>query len=172
MTLEEYKEIDTTFNQAIFIGNVNRMIYNIYDNISSNQLEKIKHYMNDHVYNKIENIVKNNQKEGQTLHYSNIFIDSEIRGFEILNGNIVIKVNASCNFSKYYQVDGNTVSGSATDSIQVLHTFYFAKNNTYMPYYRCSSCGFSYDFKETNKCPKCGNTNTNKKEDYFIVGMV
>ena len=173
MTLEEYKKIDTNFNQSVFISKANMMIYNIYDTISSNNIDSIKYYMNDYVFNKISKIVENSRVNGQILVFDNIFIDSQIRGFEILDGNVVVKVTASCNFSKYYLSDGNIVSGSDKDLKTVIHTFYFTKNNKLLSFYRCIGCGFSYDIREYQKCPSCGNSNNiNKIFDYSIVGMV
>ena len=172
MTLDEYKKIDSTFNQAIFISNCNRMIQDIYDCISSDQLDLAKNYMNDFVFQKISKIVENNKKEGLVLKYDDIFIDSEIRGFEILDGNIVIKVTASCNYSKFYLSNGNIVSGKDNELINVTHTFYFTKNNSFLSVYRCAGCGRSYDFILESKCPNCGNTNVDLRFNYYIVGMV
>ena len=64
MTIEEYTKIDTTFNRSLFIGEMNQMIQDIYMAITENQVERIKKYVKEEVYQKIQAILERNTQDG------------------------------------------------------------------------------------------------------------
>ncbi|MBR3211223.1 MAG: TIM44-like domain-containing protein [Bacilli bacterium] len=171
MTIEEYTKIDTTFNRSLFIGEMNQMIQDIYMAITENQVERIKKYVKEEVYQKIQAILERNTQDGSSLKFKYVSIDSVIRSFELENNIPVIKITSTCTFAKYYVKEGEVVRGNETKQIQVIHNFKVQKRKEALSFYRCQGCGASYDITTDKICPHCGKSLLGETHNYLIVEM-
>ena len=49
MTLSEYKSVDLTFNESMFLTKVNNVFIKLYTAIMMDELEEVKHFINEDV---------------------------------------------------------------------------------------------------------------------------
>ncbi len=167
MTIEEYGQLDQTFNRSKFISDINRMMQKIYESISNDNLESIKSFMSDEVYQKYQDMIQRSKDKGLTIKYDNVVIDSEIKEITKVNGNPQITVNTTCNYSKYYTRDGEIVSED--NKLQTIYNIIVTKNEHTKIYYCCEGCGKSFDAANYDKCPHCGSDFIEEKYDYTIL---
>ena len=168
MTIEEYGQIDKTFNRSKFISDINRMMQKIYESISNDNLESIKYFISENVYKKYQDMIQRYKDKGLTIKYDNVVIDSEIKEITKVNGQPQITVNTTCNYSKYYTKDGEIVSGD-DNKLQTIYNITVTKNEHSKIYYCCEGCGKSFDAVNYDKCPNCGSNFIEEKYDYTIL---
>ncbi len=167
MSIEEYVKIDPSFNQSRFIGDINRMMQKIYEAVSNDNLDSIKYFISDKVYERYQGIINRSKEKGLTLKYENVFVDSEIK--EISKSTITVE--STCRYSKYYTKDGKIMDEGKFDRVETTYTVTATKDDNALIYYCCEGCGKSFNATTEKRCPHCGREIIEEIFDYIIMDM-
>lgn len=173
MTIEEYVLKDKDFNSSKFISDANRMIQSIYYSLASNELDSIRSFLSDKVYQIFQNELQQAKDEGTQLIYDDVVIDSEIQKIETIDGVDCIFVISNCQYLRYFLSSHHAVVRGSDSNVQTKnHVFVFCKiNHARQIIERCEGCGYSYDFFDVKQCPQCGLENRSCRNLYRIENM-
>ena len=70
--IEDYGQIDKTFNRSKFISDINRMMQKVYESISNDNLESIKYFISDDIYKRYQDMIQRSKDKGLTIKYDNV----------------------------------------------------------------------------------------------------
>lgn len=143
--------------------------------IQSNDLDNVKHYLSDELYDKYNEICNNHKKKNEMQLYDemnvkNISIDlGEIDGYEIANVHII---------SRYmdYIMDlktGKKKSGINDHRIEVAHDLIFKRKKGVSKgaIVKCPGCGANLDVNHSGKCEYCGEIYSAESYDFILTSI-
>lgn len=161
MTINEYTKIDKLFDETIFLENVNTMFKKLLSSITLNNIDQIKHYFNEEIYNKTKQIIDSNNNKNQLQIYELLNVkDSNINKFTEFDNYYEIEVLLNSRYIEYI-IDKDTskvISGNTESRINVdyLLTLTKSKNTKEIKnVFKCPGCGASVDIDETGICEYC-----------------
>lgn len=161
MTINEYTKIDKLFDETIFLENVNTMFKKLLSSITLNNIDQIKHYFNEEIYNKTKQIIDSNNNKNQLQIYELLNVkDSNINKFTEFDNYYEIEVLLNSRYIEYI-IDKDTskvISGNTESRINVdyLLTLTKSKNTKEIKsVFKCPGCGASVDIDETGICDYC-----------------
>ena len=172
--LEEIKKYDSNFNESVFINKADRIFIMILDAIMEKNINNIKHYISDNVYNDLNQLVSSYNEK----NIIRIFDEMNIKSTEIMNVNIYdnklfITVKLISRYMDYF-IDpdtGNYISGINDHRIETEHIIEFVKNIDAKEIgitINCNTCGNSMNVNDSGICPFCKNIIDMSKYDYII----
>jgi len=177
VTVDEYKKIDSAFNEGVFLSKVNNMFIKYFSSIMLDKMDTIKHFVNDEVYKDGIALVEEwkNKKARhmfdmlnvQESHISSIYEDDE---------NYVIKVHLIARYLDYYiDLNTNKVEGNNQNRITATYALELTKSKNSLKnkmIKKCPTCGAPLLINNSGKCEYCGNTYNLKDYDYIITKMI
>ena len=175
--MNELLSVDKSFNEAMFITKVNNIFIKLMNGVMFKDLDNIKHFISDDVYNKYKAIVDDLNKRGVSEVFDELNVkDSFISDARITDDKIVIIVDLISRYMDYYiDSDGNYVTGVNDHRIEKLNRLTFVKdiNSKDIGIVRkCPSCGNSIDVNNSGKCSYCGHIYNNSDYDYILSNIV
>ena len=160
MTLTEYKSIDTTFNESMFITKVNNIFVKVFTSIMMDKLCEVDHFVSDEVMQYAQSILDNAKNQDCRQMYDELNVkDSQIVNVEVKQDVYEIKVFLQSRYMDYIinLSNGSVVSGDDSRRIQVDYYLTFTKK------INADEQGI------TRKCPTCRaplSVNTSGKCEY------
>lgn len=161
------------FNETQFLSYVDNVFIKILHAIMLNKLDEISHFMNDDVYNLLNNRIKklNSDNSIQIYEMTNVK-SSSIDSIEELDDKYRIKVRLSSKFIEY-TIDKDTkkkINGDTNDRVEKTYELIFEKYKDSMDFKsnrKCPNCGANIDVNNNGKCVYCGTTYN--LEDYYWI---
>lgn len=172
MTLEELREKDQDFNASLFISKVNNMLKKIYNAITLNELDTVKHFLSESAFQKIQKKNDDVVQKGNHLIYEEVNVSSGIRNIDEDEDYYRIEVYATIKYLEYIKSnDGRIVSGNDLDRVTTNKRVLLRKIKKTIDkknYYRCLGCGATLDINDNGKCSHCGRIFDLEEFDYII----
>lgn len=177
MTIQEFINVDNTFNQAMFITKVNNVFIKFFTAIMTDKLEDVKHFISDDVYNYGEKIISPLRDKNYRKMYDELNVkESKIHNIEMNDGKFIIKVYLQSRYMDYILNlnDGSLVSGNDTSRIQVDYILTFtkeigAKDQDIAK--KCPACGASINVNNSGKCEYCGSIYNQQDYDWVLFEL-
>lgn len=174
MSTEEFKKIDNSFNEGMFLTKVNNVFIKLFTAIMTGKLIEIKHFVSDDVYNYALKILNNAKEKDCRQMYDELNVkDSNIRDIEVAEDKYIIKVYLQSRYMDYIinLSNGNLVSGDDSSRIQVNYNLTFskkmgAKNQGLSR--QCPHCGAPIDVNSSGKCAYCDLTYNLEDYDWIL----
>lgn len=177
MTVEEFRQIDSTFNESMFLTKVNNIFIKLFTSIMMDSLEDVDHFIGNDVMNFAEGIASKTRDTGNRQMYDELNVkDSTIQNIIVEDNVYVIKVYLQSRYMDYIiNLDsGDLVSGNDQSRIQVdyLLTFTKKKDATNQGIVKkCPGCGASLSVNTTGKCEYCGSIYNQEDYDWVLTGL-
>ena len=165
---------DKDFTEAKFKAKVDNIYIQILTAIMKQDLSRIKHFVSEDLYIKLEQKVQSLQDQNLIQMYGELNVtDTDIAKITENRDEIQIEVRL---FTKYldYKVDKNTkkiVCGNTEVRIEKVKNLIFTKkkNAKKLGVSRtCESCGANLDINFDGRCPYCGNIFKLDKYDWTL----
>lgn len=175
MSIKEYCEIDSNFDESVFLSKVANMFIKFYSSISTNKLETVKHFVNDSVYNLGINEIKENKSKQMIHMYDMLNVkDSKIISIDETDEKYVIYVSITARYLDYYldEKSYKRISGDDKNRIEIPYILELckiknSKENTLVK--RCPTCGASLLINSSGKCEYCGSIYNLEDFDFIIT---
>lgn len=177
MTIDEFVEIDNTFNEGMFLTKVNNIFIQLFSSIMLDELEEVKHFINDDVFNYANEIVTRNKNNGTRQMYDELNVkDSLIETIEVNENVYTIKVYLQSRYMDYIinLNDGSYVSGNNNSRIQVDYSLTFTKKVDTKEQgvaRKCPGCGASMNVNNSGKCGYCGAIYNQEDYDWVLTKL-
>lgn len=162
MNIDEFCEIDKTFNEGIFLSEVNNVFIKLLSSVMLDNLDEVRHFIGSDVYDYIYSIIKNNKDNRTRQMYDELNVkNSNIQSIEVKDNVYIIKVYLQSRYMNYIinLSNGNYVSGNDSSRIQVNYLLTFEKKANFKDSSitrKCPGCSASIDVNNSGKCKYCG----------------
>lgn len=152
---------------------------NIYINllycVMTKDLNKIRHYISDEVYNKYQSIIDELKQNNQ----SRLFDELNVGKIDIINKvttdtKEIITVSIIARYMDYLvdengeYVSGNNEYREEHENILVFEKYLDAETKNF---YRCSNCGNNLDINYSGECPYCNKVCDISEYEYQLVSI-
>ena len=174
ISLEEYKQRDTSFDENSFITKVNNIVIKYFSSITLNELKRVDHFVSDKVYEVGSRIAKEAEDSGNIHMFDEFNIrDSKIIRIEETNDAYFIYVNMSIRYMDYLMNKVSNVVTGGDNHSRVLHpmTMIFKKYKkaTEQNLVRtCPTCGASLNTNDTGVCEYCHTVYDQEDHDWVL----
>lgn len=175
--MDNLMTIDKTFNEALFITKVNNIFVKLHTAIILNDLESVKHFLNNDVYEKYKRILENLNLHNEQQMFDELNVrETFIENIEILEDKINITVKIISRYMDYI-IDKNTleyIRGNNTRRIEKNNYLTFTKNiktNQLGISRKCLSCGADINVNNSGKCNYCGSVFPLGNYDYILTSI-
>lgn len=172
----DIKKYDNLFLESNFISRVDHIIMLLINGISVRNLNNVKHYLSNDVYNKFNNLITDykDKKVFRKFDEANIK-SSEILSYSIDNDIINIKVNVITRYMDYFVNENNEyIDGIDDQRVERSNIVTFSKKLVNLDsnnIIRCKNCGNSLDINSTNICKYCNSKIDIIDYDYIITDI-
>ena len=177
MSIDEFIQIDKTFNEAMFLTKVDNVFVKLLTAAMLDEMENVKHFISDDVYNIYQSRVDELNALGHRQMYDELNVKtSRISNIEVNANEYVITVELQSRYMDYILdlESGNKVSGNDSSRIEVSYTLRFVKNSSTMEQgmvRRCPGCGSPMDINNDGKCSYCGGIYNLEDYDWILVSI-
>jgi len=172
MSLEDLFYKDPEFNSEEFIGRANLMIKKILNAITLNELDKVRHFMSDELYQKLQTEIDQNIRDGKRQIYEEINVNCQLAGGREEEESYIVNVTCLCKYIKYKisLSSGKTIEGMDDERVSVSHRIVFErkKGTVRGEVARCLGCGVTLNINDNGTCPNCGRVYDLNEFDYVI----
>lgn len=164
-----------SFLESKFITNVNNIFIQLHLGLTTNNLDKIKHFVNDSVFNTFKARLDNLNNNNQVQMFDEINVkQTSFLEIKELDDKFIAKVNITSRYMDYI-LDKNTgqkIYGDNTRRIEKENnlTFEKKKNASLQSEARkCHSCGANIDVNANGKCEYCGTIYDLENHDWILT---
>ncbi len=173
--MDELLKYDQTFSENTFISKANNVYVMLATAITTNNLDRVKHFINDDVYNEFLERLNELNKRNVIQMFDELNVsNTTISKIEINDEKFIIEVDL---VSKYlnYRIDKQTkqfVNGDNNNRITYHNKLVFEKKRDFKnlnELRKCPSCGASLDLNNTGICPYCKNIFNQVDYDWILV---
>lgn len=177
MTIEEFLVLDKTFNESMFITKVNNIFIQLFSSIMLDELDNVKHFISDEIFNYANEIVLKNKNNGTRQMYDELNVkNSSIHSIEVNENVYTIKVYLQSRYMDYIISldDGSRVSGNDDSRIQVDYMLTFEKKADFINQgvaRKCPGCGAPMNINESGKCSYCGAIYNQEDYDWILTKL-
>ena len=165
------------FNEAMFKTKVDNIFVKLYTSIMKGNLDDVKHFLNQEVYEKYNNYIMELTSNGKRNMYDELNVkDTKIIERTITNEKEIVKVELISRYMDYI-IDintGNLLSGDNTRRIEKRNILTFEKNLNTKDIgiiRKCPGCGASISTNTSGKCEYCGSIFNQEDYDYILVAI-
>lgn len=148
---------------------------NVLYGIMIKDMNKVRHFLSDEVYNKYKNIVDTLESNEETQLYDELNVGKiDIINREIKDDKEIIQVSILAKYMDYVvDSEGDYKRGNNEYRIEkeYLLTFEHLVNAEIKNYYRCESCGNNLDINFTGECPYCKNIVDVRDTEYILTSI-
>lgn len=174
--MNEILKYDPEFTESNFKTFIDNAFIQIHLAIMTKEIENIKHFVTNEIYEKIENKVSDLNNKKQIQMYDEINVkETHILNTEITEDEIIIKVNLISRYMDYLiDEDGNFISGNNTSRVQKDNYLTFVKKiegKTLGNVRKCPGCGATLDINRSGKCEYCGSTFDLDKKGWVLTTL-
>lgn len=177
MTIQEFINIDKTFNEALFLTKANHIFIKLFTCIMMDKLIDVKHFINEDVYNYAENIISPLRSKNYRQMYDELNVkESKIANIEVKENVYIINVYLQSRYMDYIinLSNGNLVSGNDNSRKQVNYLLTFTKKvETQIQGIakKCPTCGAPVNVNTSGKCEYCGSTYNQEDYDWVLTKL-
>ncbi len=177
MTVEEFRQIDSTFNESMFLTKVGNVFVKLFTAIMMDKLEDVDHFVGDSVMEYAERIASSARNAGHRQMYDELNVkDSQISEITEEDSVYKIKVYLQSRYMDYIISldDGAFVSGNDQSRIQVNYYLTFTKKkdaNKQGIVRKCPGCGAAISVNTTGKCEYCGSIYNQEDYDWVLTEL-
>lgn len=175
--LNELIKLDNTFSESKFKTKIDNIFVMLHIALMTNDLDRVKHFINDKVYNEFKNILNNLNNHNQIQMFDEFNVKStEIQNIDITNDNFIITVKLVSRYMDYI-IDKNTkklISGNNSYRVEKTNILTFNKTRDFKiqgNIRKCPSCGANMNVNSTGKCEYCGTIYNNKDYDWILTNI-
>lgn len=175
MSIEEFKKIDTSFEESMFYSKVNNVFIKLMTARMINKLDEVKHFISDNLYKNEVNLLESLKNKNLKQMYDELNVkDSKIIDILVNDSVYIIKVYLQSRYMDYIISldDGSLVSGNDSSRIQRDYILTFEKKvNTKEQdnIRRCPGCGASIDVNSSGICEYCGTSYNLDEYDWVLT---
>lgn len=175
--LENLIQEDKNFSEAKFKAKVDNIFIQLYAAVMKQDLQKVKHFLSDEVYEKYNQKIQSLQNKNQLQIYDELNVsDTNIVNISEYDDRFEIQVSL---LSKYldYLIDKDTkkfISGNrdVRTEKRVRLIFSKIKNAKALGTVRsCNACGANMDLNKSGKCEYCGTIYELKEYDWVLESI-
>ena len=165
---------DKDFSEAKFKAKVDNVFIQLYTAVMKQDLQKVKHFLTEEVFEKYDRKVKDLQSINQIQVYDELNVSgTEIRGIEEYEDRFEIRVSL---LTKYldYRIDKTTkkfISGDRDVRKEKFVNLKFSKIKNAKELgsaRKCTGCGANMDLNKTGVCEYCGSVYVLKDYDWVL----
>lgn len=172
--MNEILNYDPDFTESKFKTFIDNAFIQIHLSIMTKEIENIKHFVSEEVYQKIENKINDLINKNLIQMYDEINVkETHILNVEIIEDKIIIKVSIISRYMDYLMDEnGNLISGNNTSRIQKDNYLTFEKRingKSLGTVRKCPGCGASLDINRSGKCDYCGSTFDLEKKGWLLT---
>ena len=145
--------------------------------IMTNDIERVKHFLSNDLYNKYKIIVDNHIKNNETQMYDELNVYKiNIENTQIHDNKEIINVKLISRYMDYI-IDNQTKkikNGINTHRIEKTNYLVFEKvinNNDKKIIHTCPNCGANLDINYNGICSYCKQSIKLNEEDYILVSL-
>ncbi|MBR3229700.1 MAG: TIM44-like domain-containing protein [Bacilli bacterium] len=175
MTIEELVKKDKAFSKSGFISKVDNTFIMLLTSIMTDNMPRIKHKINNALYNKYFNYVNELNKKNQRQMYDELNVKStEIINVEEDDNNYTITVKLISRYMDYIidKTNFNIISGNNKSRVEKENILIFkksknAKNESIAK--KCPGCGANIDTNNSGICNYCGTSYDTDSYDWILA---
>ena len=177
MTLAEYKNMDSTFNEGMFLTKVNNIFVKLFTSIMMERLEEVDHFISDEVMQFALATLNNAKGQGCRQMYDELNVkDSEIINVEVNQDVYEIKVYLQSRYMDYIidLSNGNVISGNDQSRINVDYNLTFTKKISAQEQgitRKCPTCRAPLSVNTSGKCEYCGSIYNQEDYDWVLTNL-
>lgn len=172
--MEELLKYDKSFSEAKFKTYVNNVFVQTKLALMTGNLEKVKHFLTDSMYNKYEKLLDELNKNNLIQMYDELnAYDVNIKEIKIEDDKLLIKVSLLSRALEY-KIDKETkkyVSGNNSSRVTKENLLTFEKkkiSETQKLGRVCPTCGATVNVNMNGKCEYCGMIYNLKDYDWIL----
>ncbi len=174
--MNEILKYDSEFSESKFKTYVDNVFIQLHMAVVTKELENVKHFLSDEVYNLYKQKVDNLTQRHLIQMYDEINVaQTEILNYQVTNTDMIIKVYILSRYLDYLMdEDGNYVSGDTDVRSERANYLTFTKkiNHKEMGSVRkCPGCGASIDVNASGKCAYCGTIYNLDDKDWVLTSI-
>lgn len=174
--MNEILKYDPGFTENKFKTYVDNVFIQLHMAVVTKELENIKHFVSDEVYNKYQNKLDELNKKHLIQMYDEINVaQTDILSYKVDNENMIIEVNILSRYLDYLMdEDGNYVSGDTDIRTEKNNHLIFTKKINYeksKTVRKCPGCGASIDVNASGKCEYCGTIYNLEDKDWVLKSI-
>ena len=174
--MNEILKYDPGFTENKFKTYVDNVFIQLHMAVVTKELENIKHFVSDEVYNKYQNKLDELNKKHLIQMYDEINVaQTDILSYKVDNENMIIEVNILSRYLDYLMdEDGNYVSGDTDIRTEKNNHLVFTKKINYeksKTVRKCPGCGASIDVNASGKCEYCGTIYNLEDKDWVLKSI-
>ncbi len=170
-------KFDNNFSESKFITNINNIFIQLHLSLTTNNLDKIKHFVSDEIYNTFKHRLDNLNNSNQVQMFDEINVkQTTILKVEELSDKFSIKVNITSRYMDYI-IDKNTgkkIYGDDTRRVEKENYLTYEKRKDFIlqsEARKCPSCGANIDVNANGKCEYCGTVYNLEKHDWILTEL-
>lgn len=165
---------DKEFSEAKFRAKVDNVYIQLYTAVMKQDLQKVKHFLSDEVFEKYDKKIKELQAANQIQIYDELNVsNTEILGIEELEDRFEIRVKL---LTKYldYRIAKDTkkfISGNRDVRTEKYVNLKFSKIKNAKALgsaRKCTGCGANMDLNKTGVCEYCGSVYILRDYDWVL----
>lgn len=174
--MNEILKNDPEFTESKFKTYVDNVFIQLHMAVVTKELENIKHFVSDEVYNKYQKIVDDLSGRHLIQMYDEINVaQTDILGYRVTDTDMIIEVNLISRYLDYLMdEDGNYVSGDTDVRSERNNHLIFTKKINYKEsgaVRKCPGCGASIDVNASGKCAYCGTIYNLEDKDWVLTSI-
>ena len=166
------------FNEAMFKTKVDNIFVKLYTAVMKGNLDDVKHFLSQDVYEKFNNYIKELTSNGKRQMYDELNVkNTRIISRTKTDDKEIVKVELISRYMDYI-IDinnGNLISGDNTRRIEKRNILTFEKklNTKDIGIVRkCPGCGASISVNTSGKCEYCDTIFNQEDYDYVLVEIL
>jgi len=174
MNIDEFMELDKSFNPSVFINKADNIFVKLFTAVMLNELDNVKHFISEDVYKIYQEKIDVLDKKGQRQMYDELNVkNSIISAIDVIDSKYVIDVNLTARYMDYV-IDlnsGEKVCGMDDRRIEVNYHLRFIRDIKVLQQgivRRCSSCGAPMDINNSGRCSYCGSIYNLEDYDWIL----
>ena len=166
------------FNEAMFKTKVDNIFVKLYTAVMKGNLDDVKHFLSQDVYEKFNNYIKELTSNGKRQMYDELNVkNTRIISRTKTDDKEIVKVELISRYMDYI-IDINTynlISGNNTRRVEKRNILTFEKNLNTKDIgivRKCPGCGASISVNTSGKCEYCDTIFNQEDYDYVLVEIL
>ena len=175
--MDELLKIDKTFNEGMFITKVNNIFVMLHSAIMMDDLNRVKHYISDSIFEKYEGFLASLNKNNARQMYDELNVkNTKIKNIDIKDDCVIINVELISRYMDYVvnKDTGKFISGYNDHRIEKRYNLEFTKiigAKVYSMDKKCPGCGANIDVNNHGRCDYCGTIFDAKNYDWILTSI-
>lgn len=175
--MNDLLKIDPTFNEGMFITKVNNIFVMLHSSVMMDNLERVKHFLSEDVYQKYDDILKDLNSRNVRQMYDELNVrNTYIKDIEIKEDCVIIKVDITSRYMDYLidKTTGKFISGYNDHRIEKVNHLELTKKfgtSSYKIDKKCPGCGANIDVNNNGKCAYCGSIFNTENYDWILTSI-